>query len=245
MKQMRFLDNVRTPDAWKQEALSRAAEEHGRPQLKRWHITGIAAVTAVLMVSIGLIPALFGDRAVNTRIGMEDSTAEEEVTGAQDTTILSDMKAHQEIIDRVTADYDVVETVTVLDGERMPDGSILIAAAREKYKMGNGILCINVPKIHEPYSEKAADVPSFGDRVCVGFKRVRGADLVEIEVKNTINGREYTAKQATGAADADFYMPFGKWTDELFDNLFLVSLRGLCTMKGYQVLEEAIATKIR
>ena len=33
--------------------------------------------------------------------------------------------------------------------------------------------------------------------------------------------------------------------DELFDNLFLVSLRGLCTMKGYQVLEEAIATKIR
>lgn len=33
--------------------------------------------------------------------------------------------------------------------------------------------------------------------------------------------------------------------DELFDNLFLVSLRGLCTMKGYQLLEEAIATKIQ
>ena len=33
--------------------------------------------------------------------------------------------------------------------------------------------------------------------------------------------------------------------DELFDNLFLVSLRGLCTIKGYQLLEDAIATKIR
>ena len=33
--------------------------------------------------------------------------------------------------------------------------------------------------------------------------------------------------------------------DELFDNLFLVSLRGLCTIKGYQLLADAIATKIR
>ena len=33
--------------------------------------------------------------------------------------------------------------------------------------------------------------------------------------------------------------------EELFNNLFLVSLRGLCTMKGLQLLEEAIATKIR
>ncbi|MBQ2208569.1 MAG: TetR/AcrR family transcriptional regulator [Prevotella sp.] len=33
--------------------------------------------------------------------------------------------------------------------------------------------------------------------------------------------------------------------EELFNNLFLVTLRGLCTMKGLQLLEEAIATKIR
>jgi len=33
--------------------------------------------------------------------------------------------------------------------------------------------------------------------------------------------------------------------EELFDNMFLVALRGLCTSKGLQLLEDALATKTR
>ncbi|WP_295156695.1 hypothetical protein [uncultured Ruminococcus sp.] len=244
MKNMRFLDNVKTPEAWKQEALSRAAEENGRPQLKRWQITGIAAVTAMAVLSIGVIPALYGDRAVDTKIGSENSSkVTSEVTDAEDDILPTieeeDIIDRQPLIDNLKKNYDYIETFTVLDSQMLDDGTLLLAGAREKYKMGNGMLCIRVPKEHEPYSDIKTEAPAFGDRVCVGFRRVRGEGLVEIPTKLTVNGREYTAKQATDAVYADLYMPLGKTDDSLFGNV----LKSACAATGQTADEPGRNTK--
>ena len=74
MKQMRFLDNVRTPEDWQRRALKTAEAEGLKPKLKKWQSAGIVAVTAAAVIGMAVMPMFYGMKENNAPV---ESTAQE------------------------------------------------------------------------------------------------------------------------------------------------------------------------
>ena len=219
MKNKRFLDNVKTPDAWKQEALTRVQAEENRPVLKRWQNIGVIAVTAAVIVSVVAMPAVFGKKASVENDAPSISAAFDENGAVRRIAPAADKDTAAAKLEEMKEQYDYVETVTVIDSsEIFLDGRKItqLVAARQIYKMGNRLFCINIPEDSTDHTEGGQKQMHFGDKIALGFMYTAPENIRSVDVTMNINGREYTANEAIDNTEAKGYALLGGTDDDYF-----------------------------
>ena len=219
MKKKRFLDNVKTPDAWKQEALARVQAEENRPVLKRWQNIGVIAVTAAVIVSVVAMPAVFDKKASVENDAPAISAAFDENGAVRRIAPAADKDTAAAKLEEMKEQYDYVETVTVIDSsEVFLDGRKItqLVAARQIYKMGNRVFCINIPEDSTDHTEGGQKQMHFGDKIALGFMYTAPENIRSVDVTMNINGREYTANEAIDNTEAKGYALLGGTDDDYF-----------------------------
>ncbi|MBQ8966060.1 hypothetical protein [Ruminococcus sp.] len=219
MKQMGFLDNVTTPQRWKQDALERAESLENKPRLKRWQSIGVVAATAAVMVSVGIMPAVFGKKASVGDNAPAVSAAYDENNAVRRIAPAADKDTVAARLEEMKAQYDYVETVTVIDSsEIFHDGRKItqLVAARQIYKMGNRLFCINIPEDSTDHTEGGQKQMHFGDKIALGFMYTAPENIRSADVTMNINGREYTANEAIDNTEAKGYALLGGTDDDYF-----------------------------
>ena len=219
MKQMRFLDNVRTPESWQRRALKAAESEESKPKLRRWQSAGIVAAAAVMVVGIVGVPALLGHRGIDTPV---DSAVQDihEAAGENREKLEKDRQKYIEESEAAMKEkFARTESVTVLDCElNEEEGVINLAGARQSYQFGNYIMCVEIPAEGDALTG-SRELPEFGDKVVLGFDEIIGEDCVDANISLKINGRDYLGVQMKGLGKSKGYADLGRWDDALFGDI--------------------------
>ena len=221
MKQREPFDKIKTPESWKKQALERVLETEKAPVLNRWQMKGIAAVTAVLVMSLIAMPLLYSREPVKYKPAeKEESSA---VQTAADTDEVPEIKImtkeetveaeKQKLMDDMRTECDYVEAATVIDFEKMSDGTTRIFALREPHKAGNGVLCVSIS------ADADTSMIRFGEMVALGYKEYTADDTIEERIHMDINGRTFTAQECVGMADCDVCKDIGVSTDPIFTSV--------------------------
>lgn len=219
MKQMRFLDNVRTPEDWQRRALKAAEAECMEPKLKKWQSAGIVAVTAAAAVGMVVIPMFYGMKENNAPV---ESTAQEvydRPAEVKDKDKYTDSSEDNEVVRKMNEMYGHTESVTVLECVRSEDtDDILLVGARRSYQTGNFLFCTTLPTDGDALSG-STELPKFGDLLVLGFDTLYGEDWLDADYTMVLNERDYVAVQNKGTVYCKGYAVVGKTEDEFFKGI--------------------------
>ncbi|SEK52848.1 hypothetical protein [Ruminococcus albus] len=239
MKQMRFLDNVRTPEDWQRRALKAAEADAFKPKLKKWQSAGIVAATAVAVIGMVVVPLLNGYKGTDTSVehtaaesSCEDSISEDislkdkrndRSSGSSavksEKDIEEQAKNIADSVEKMDEMYGLTESVTVLDCERLKDSdTIYLVAARQTYQFGNFVFCTELPLYGDVLTGNK-ELPEFGDMVVLGFDELNGEECLDTNVNMKVNGRKYFAVQPRGTLTCKGYTDLGRWTDGFFGDV--------------------------
>ncbi len=226
MKQMRFLDNVRTPEDWQRKALKAAEAECMEPKLKKWQSAGIVAVTAAAVIGMALMPMFYGYSNSDVQIKHTSSDS----TPAKSRALLPPEEEYDENPEKwaeyikdakakMNDMYGYTETVNVLDCVKSEDdGTIFLACARESYQFGNHVLCTQLMADGDALSG-SKELPKFGDKVVLGFDELLGEECLDMNFTMEVNGRKYLGVQPKGTLFCNGYADLGRWTDGFFGDI--------------------------
>ncbi len=225
MKQMGFLDNVRTPEDWQRRALKAAEADGLKPKLKKWQSAGIVAVTAAAVIGMAVMPMFYGMKENNAPV---ESTAQEvydrpaEVKEVKDVKVkdkYTDISEDNEGVRKMNGMYGHTESVTVLECVRSEDtDDILLVGARRSYQTGNFLFCTTLPTDGDALSG-STELPKFGDQLVLGFDTLYGEDWLDADYTMVLDERDYVAVQNKGTLYCKGYAVVGKSDDEFFNGI--------------------------